>query len=281
MSLALPIQCYLSLTKPGILFGNSITAAAGFALAGHFDPFSFFTMLIGLNLIMASSCVLNNCIDVEADQKMARTKRRPLPLGLIETPNAILFAAALGCLGILFLYTNPLALTMALIGFLFYVGVYTPLKYRTEYGTAIGSIAGGIPPVVGYSAASHQLDGGALCLFLILVLWQMPHFYSIAIYRQDDYAAAKIPVLPVYRGMASAKIHIFLYTIAFLCITPSLFFLHYTKTLYLVVVLSVSLGWLILAVKGFYATNDRLWGRRMFLYSLFVINSFSIAIFIS
>ena len=118
----------------------------------------------------------------------------------------------LGLLGnfILFLYTNLLTVVVADIGFFVYVVLYSFWKCHTIYGTAIGSIAGAIPPVVGYCAVSNHFDIGALILFIMLVLWQMPHFFSIAMYHFNDYKAAEIPVLPVKKGALRTKIHMVL-----------------------------------------------------------------------
>lgn len=174
------IKTYYELTKPGIIFGNAVTTTAGFLLAskGDIDWWLFFATLIGLSLIIASACVFNNYIDREIDQKMTRTKNRALAKGLIPVQRAITFAICLGLIGVAFLdlYTNPLTLLVALTGFFVYVVVYGICKRRSVYGTLVGSIAGGVPPVVGYCAVSNQFDTGALLLFTTVALWQMPHF---------------------------------------------------------------------------------------------------------
>lgn len=273
---------YYLLTKPGIILGNLITVAAGFLLAskGDVNFGLFFATLIGLTFIMGSACVFNNYIDQEIDKKMERTKNRPLVTGLVSGYNAILFGIALGMAGglILFIYTNLLTLAVAGIGFFVYVVLYSLWKRHTIYGTAIGSIAGAVPPVVGYCAVSDHFDIGALILFLMLVLWQMPHFFSIAIYRFDDYAAANIPVLPVKKGALKTKIHMILYITGFICVAAMLTFFHYTGYLYLIVTLLFGLTWLGLCLKGFRSQDDKLWGRRMFRFSLLLIAAVSFVI---
>ena len=160
---------FLLLTKPGIIIGNLLTAIVGFNLAskGGFDGYLFISMIEGLAFVIASACVLNNIIDRELDKKMIRTQNRCLPKGVISPLVALIFASLLGILGVLILsvYTNGLTLIMALMGFIFYVLIYTFVKYKTSYGTLIGSIAGAIPPLVGYSAMTHRIDCGALILF--------------------------------------------------------------------------------------------------------------------
>ena len=162
---------------------------------------------------------------------------------------------------------------MAGIGFFVYVVLYSLWKCRTIYGTAIGSIAGAVPPVVGYCAVSNHFDIGALILFTMMVLWQMPHFFSIAMFHFDDYAAAKIPVLPVKKGMLRTKIHMVLYILGFIFTAIMLTFFNYTGYVYLIVTTSMGLAWLGLCLKGFKSDNDQLWGRHMFRLSLLMITS--------
>ncbi|MBS0621399.1 MAG: protoheme IX farnesyltransferase [Verrucomicrobia bacterium] len=273
---------YYLLTKPGIILGNLITVAAGFLLASTagIDVGLFFATLMGLAFIIASACVFNNFIDREVDKKMERTKKRPLAAGLISGNRAIVFAIFLGIIGnaLLLLFTNLLALLVADIGFFIYVLLYSLWKCRTIYGTAIGSIAGATPPVVGYCAVSGRFDLGAILLFAILVLWQMPHFFSIATYRLADYSSAAIPVLPVQKGMKRTKVHMVLYIAAFMVATLMLTLFHYTGYIYLAVTLCLGLAWLLLCLKGFQSTNDTVWGRKMFILSLVIITALCVVI---
>ncbi len=274
------IKTYYLLTKPGIIMGNLITTTAGFALAskGHFDLFLFLKVFLGLGFVIASACVFNNYIDRETDKKMARTKNRALVRGLISGKSALVFAALLGSLGIatLWLTTNLLAVSIAALGFFIYVALYSFWKTRTSYATAIGSISGALPPVIGYCAVSNQHDAGAFLLFLILVLWQMPHFFAIAMYRFDDYSAASIPVLPVKRGNQATKIRMLLYVIAFTIASLLLMVFGFTGYFYFAAAALMSLSWLWLSLKGFKADNDRLWARQMFRLSLVIITALSI-----
>jgi heme o synthase len=266
---------YYLLTKPGIILGNLITVGAGFLLAskGHIDLWLFFATLIGLTFIMASACVFNNYINRQVDKKMERTKNRALVTGLISERNAIIFAICLGIIGnlILFLYTNLLTVMVAGIGFFVYVILYSFWKCHTIYGTALGSIAGATPPVVGYCAVSNHFDLGALILFIIMILWQMPHFFAIAMYHFDDYVAGEIPVLPVIKGVLRTKIHMVIYIFGFIITASMLTFFNYTGYVYLIVTTGIGLAWLGLSLQGFKSTNDQLWGQNMFRLSLLVI----------
>jgi protoheme IX farnesyltransferase len=255
--------------------GNLITTVSGFALAsrGVIDGWLFLATLIGLGGIIASACVFNNYIDRDLDRKMTRTKHRALVKGLVSGRSAIFFAIVLGVLGIatLAIYTNLLAVFVAVIGFFIYVVLYSFWKTHTTYATAIGSIAGAIPPVVGYCAVSNQFDMGAALLFIILVLWQMPHFFSIAMYRLHDYTAASIPVMPVKKGSYATKVRMLVYIIGFMISTFLLLAFGYTGYAYLVTALVLGSAWIYLCVRGFKREDDVLWARQMFRLSLVVI----------
>ena len=274
------VNYYLLMTKPGIVIGNLITVAAGFLLAskGDLNTLLFVATMLGLALIMASGCVFNNYIDRFIDQKMDRTKNRVLAQGIISGLNAMAFGAVLLILGnyVLVKYTTVVALLVADFGFFVYVLCYSILKSKTVYGTAIGSVAGAVPPVVGYCAVSNQIDSGAFILFVIMVLWQMPHFFSIAIYRLQDYAQAAIPVLPLEKGITRTKIHMLLYIQAFIMAALALTFMGYTGYIYFGAVLILGLLWLGLCLTGFNHTNDTMWGCQMFRLSLLVITMISI-----
>jgi len=276
------IRAYYYLTKPGIIRGNAVVAAAGFLLAskGHINLLVLLATLVGLSLVIGSSCVFNNYIDRGIDAKMSRTKRRALVTQSISVRSAIIYAVILGLIGstVLALYTNLLTLGLALFGFFAYVVMYGIGKRRSVHGTVVGSISGALPPVVGYTAVTGRLDAGALILFLILVLWQMPHFYAIAIYRLDDYAAANIPVLPLAHGLRATKIQILVYIVAFILAAWSLSLFGYAGITYLVVSLALGAAWLALGLRGFNNANDNDWARKMFRFSLVVITGLCVMV---
>lgn len=268
-------QSYRLLTKPGIIMGNAITAVGGFALASKvsFDFSKLLITLAGLSLIIASAGVFNNYIDRSVDEKMARTKDRAFALKQVTYQRAMQFAIGLVLCGVaaLLFFVNPLTAAIALFGFIFYVAVYSFAKYHTSYATLIGSIAGSVPPLVGYASVTNSLDLGAWLLFSTVALWQMPHFFAIAIYRIDDYAKAAIPVLPIVKGIRSAKVQMVLYILAFIGVSSLLTVMHYTGYLYLIFTLLLGTGWLVLCLKGFSSKDDQGWAKSMFLYSLIVI----------
>jgi protoheme IX farnesyltransferase len=275
------IKQYLQVTKPGIIFGNLISVVGGFLLAskGVIDCPLFLATLVGVSLVVASGCVFNNYIDRDIDSIMERTKNRVLVKGLIDPKVSLIYASVLGIAGMLLLYVaaNPLAMWLAVIGFVIYVGVYSLyMKRKSVYGTLIGSLSGAAPPVIGYCAVTGQLDMGALILLLIFSLWQMPHSYAIAIFRFKDYQAANIPVLPVIKGISVTKNHIILYILAFMVATLMLTLSGYAGYKYLVVAAAVSVWWLGMALRGYKATNDSVWARKLFVFSIIAITSLSV-----
>jgi protoheme IX farnesyltransferase len=269
------IKSYYKITKPGIIYGNGLSAIAGFFLASPW-PVNlrlFIAMLIGLSLVIASACVFNNIYDREMDSKMERTKNRSLASGKIKPQNAVIFATVLLILGVLSLslFTNLYSLFAALSGFFVYVFLYTPLKNKTVYATLIGAVGGAAPPVVGYAAVANSIDLGAVIIFFILVFWQMPHFYAIGIRRMGDYKNAGTPILPIKEGIRKTKIHILLYMVLFMLVSVLLTFYKFTGYIYLGVIVLLSLNWLRLGFKGFKAVDDKLWAKKVFLFSLVIL----------
>lgn len=276
------VKAYTMLTKPGIIFGNVLTTAAGFFLAskGVMEPLLLLNTIVGLIFVVGSACAFNNCYDRAIDSVMKRTQKRALVTGEISLTKALIFATFLGLSGIGFLayFTNILTAFVGLVGFFVYLVPYAFWKYRSFYGTLVGSIAGAVPPVLGYTAVSNQFDLGAFLLFTIVFLWQMPHFFAIAIYRFDDYKAASIPVLPVEKGMYATKVQMFLYIIAFTFSVFLLSFAGYTGMFMVYLAALLGVAWLGLCWTGFNAKNDHVWAHQMFVFSLVAIMVFCFAI---
>ncbi|HEY2004196.1 MAG TPA: heme o synthase [Candidatus Saccharimonadia bacterium] len=274
------LKTYYRLTKPGIVYGNAVPAAGAFLLAsrGHPNLSLFAAMLVGLCLVIASACVFNNYLDRHIDARMARTQKRPLPLGAISIRNALIYGSVLGIAGfaILAVFTTWLAFLSALAGHVLYVAAYGYAKRRTPLGTEVGAIAGAAPPVVGYTAVTGHFDTAALLLFLILAFWQMPHFYAIAIYRLKDYKAAGLPVLPAVKSLRTTKIRLVLYMFAFVYASVALTTFRYTGFVYLLIVAIVDAIWLNLAFQGFKAPDDHKWARSLFRFSLIVLTTLSV-----
>ena len=280
MSVRVQVKALYALAKPGIIYGNALTTIGGFLLAskGHFNALLFVVTLIASSFVIASGCIFNNYFDREIDAKMKRTKNRALVTGSVSVLSALITAALLGIggIGLLAWYTNLLTVCIGLIGFIVYVVIYAIFKRRSTYGTLVGSIAGAVPPLAGYCAVTGRFDMGALILFLIVALWQMPHFYGIAMYRLNDYEAADIPVLPRKRGMHVTKVHSLIYLVLFMVCVVALTLFGFAGYTYLIVMLALSLWWLWIGLRRFKAENDIVWGRSLFRFSLIVITAFSV-----
>lgn len=278
---SLTLKKYYRLTKPGIVYGNALTVIGGFFLAskGHINLGLFAGTLFGVCLIMASACVFNNYVDRGLDEQMARTKKRALVTKEISERNALIFATILGLsgFGLLGIFTNLLTVLLGVIAIGMYVVVYGIAKRKTVYGTLVGSVPGALPPVAGYTAVTNSLDTAAILLFVIMVLWQMPHFYAIAMYRYKDYKAAGLPVLPVVKGMQITKIQIILYVIAFIIVSV-LLSANYTGISYLLVMAVVGGLWLVKGLRSFKTEKNEVWARGMFGFSLIVLLVFSVMI---
>lgn len=270
---------YYSLTKPGVLYGNVITGVAGFLLgAGYFGRFNivlFVATIVGMSLVIASACVLNNVLDQDIDAKMERTKRRAMAMGEVANASAIIFSAVLGVLGIIILavWVNSLVVAIGVFGFVVYVWLYGALSKRLSiHGTLVGSISGAMPVLAGYVAVADRLDVAALLVFLMLFFWQFPEFYSIAIYRKKEYARAKIPVMSVVKGVVSTKRQIFVYTVLFTVSSLLLTIAGYAGWIYFVVMALVNIYWIRIGLSGLSKNIDSdAWAHKMFHSSLIVL----------
>lgn len=194
---------YLELTKPRITLMVILTALVGFLLASSNGPINVILLihaLLGTGLVAAGASALNMVLEWEADSRMRRTERRPIPSGKLSLGQAILFGIILAATGILYLFlsVNFLTALLAMISLGLYLMVYTPLKRKTPLCTIIGAIPGAIPPVMGWTAMTNSIEFTALWLFAILFLWQLPHFLAIAWLYRQDYARGGFSLLPLY-----------------------------------------------------------------------------------
>lgn len=192
---------YLALTKPRLMTMVVITAAAGFYLGapGAIPAALFIHAMIGTALAAGGALALNQYLERDLDACMARTRRRPLPAGRVQPLPALLFGGALTVVGLgqLLLAVNPLACAVTAVTSVVYLFIYTPLKRVTPLCTIVGAVPGALPPVTGWVAARGEFGDGALVLFAILFLWQIPHSLAIARLYVDQYAAAGFRLLPV------------------------------------------------------------------------------------
>lgn len=271
-------RAYYLLTKPGIVYSNVMTAAAGYLLASvwHIQVWQCAGLLVGTGLVIASACVCNNYIDRAIDQKMARTRKRALAAGTIRPAQAFGFALLLAAGGFgALLLTNWFVEALGIGAFISYVILYGFAKRRTKHGTLVGTLPGAASLVAGYIAVTGTFDLIAALLFAVMVVWQMPHFYAIAMRRIDDYRAAGLPVWPVKEGMLSTKRFIMFYVVLFLITNTVLAVYGHLGIIYLVGIDGIAGYWLLRGTKGLEAADDRTWAGGMFGLSLLVLLSLS------
>ena len=220
-----PWRDYVTLTKPRIMSLLLVTGAAGTFVGaqGAPSPGIFAAAMAGLALACGGASALNHLLDADIDRLMgSRTEKRPVAAGRVPPARALEFGLTLSALSFVLLAStvNVLTAVLALVGNLFYVLVYTRwLKRSTPQNIVIGGAAGAVPPLVGYAATSGDLGLPAVWLFLIVFLWTPPHFWALALLIKENYAAARVPMLPVVRGDAETTRQILLYSVGMVAFT--------------------------------------------------------------
>ncbi len=201
---SLPWRDYAELTKPRLNTLVLITTAVGFAMGVGSRPLESVVVLghtlMGTALCAGAGSVLNQWFERDTDRLMARTARRPLPDRRMNPAAALRFGALLAILGVTqlaWLAERPLAALIAFTTLITYALIYTPMKRVSSTATLIGAVPGALPPLIGWAAATESVDARGLTLFLLMFIWQMPHFLAIAWFYRDEYALAGIPVMPV------------------------------------------------------------------------------------
>jgi protoheme IX farnesyltransferase len=188
------IADFVELTKPGITFIVLISTLVGFYMGvrDRLDFLLLFHSILGTGLVAGGASALNQYLERDLDARMMRTRKRPLPDGRLLPNEALIFSAVIAAAGIgyLMFFVNVLTGILGAATLAGYVLIYTPLKTRTRFCTLIGAFPGAAPPVMGWTAARGEMDAGALSLFAIQFLWQMPHFFAIAWIFTEDYARA-------------------------------------------------------------------------------------------
>ncbi|MDM5225054.1 heme o synthase [Cytobacillus sp. NJ13] len=271
-----PLSKILALTvKTGIIKSNLIPMFAGLTLALYTYDFGLLEKLpeillafIGSSLVMGAAGAFNNLYDRDIDSIMKRTQSRPTVTGEIKPKQVLWLGAFMSVFGILALaFTTPLAGFLGFLGLFFYVVPYTMWsKRRTIYNTEIGSISGAMPPLIGWAAIHPDITHPAILgLFIITVIWQMPHFYAIAIRKHDEYKAANVPMLPVVKGVRRTYIQTNIYLIILIGIS---FLLGSLSTGLMLVALLLGIAWLALSVYGYKRMDPEKWAKSLFIFSL-------------
>ncbi|MBA3479111.1 MAG: protoheme IX farnesyltransferase [Lautropia sp.] len=230
---------YLQLTKPRVVLLAVFCAIIGMFLAT--DAMVPWTVLMsgtaGITLLAASGFVLNCLIERHVDAQMLRTAHRGSARGEISMGAGLVFATVLGCSGslLLYLFVNPLTMWLTIATFVAYALVYTVLlKPRTPQNIVIGGASGAMPPVLGWAAVTNDVTAPALVLFLIIFVWTPPHFWSLALYRVEDYRRSCLPMLPVTHGSAFTRLNVLLYTVMLVVVTLLPYLIGMSGEFYLV-----------------------------------------------
>ena len=233
------LAAFLELTKPRIAFMLVLTSAAGFYLGttGNFDFVLFINSVIGITLLAFGVATLNQFIERRTDALMERTAQRPLPTNKVSPAEALIFGLILTVSAEIYLafLVNVLTAGLGLIVIVGYVLLYTPLKTRTSASTAIGAIPGAMPPLMGWTSASNEITLGAWILFAMLFLWQFPHFLAIAWMYKEQYAKARILMLPVVEPAGKiTAVQIVAFTLMLLPVSLAPFFFGVSGVVYLI-----------------------------------------------
>lgn len=215
---------YKELTKPNVVLLMILTSAVGMFMAvpGMVPLRVLILGNLGIALCAGAAAAVNHLVDQRVDQRMARTRNRPLAKGRVDGTQAAVFALVIGGLGmaILMVFINALTAWLTLASLVGYAFVYTMfLKRATPQNIVIGGLAGAAPPLLGWTAVTGEIHGHGLLLVLIIFAWTPPHFWALAIARREEYALVDIPMLPVTHGVAFTKLHILLYTVIMFLIT--------------------------------------------------------------
>ncbi|MGE7122530.1 heme o synthase [Peribacillus sp. NPDC046944] len=266
---------WAQVVKTGIIKSNLIPMIAGLMLALYTYQYSFVDNVwnvvfafLGTAAVIAAAGAFNNIYDRDIDAIMARTKVRPTVTGAISIKKVLVAAILLLVIGLVLLYlTSPLASLLGFLGVFFYVVPYTMwTKRHTIWNTEVGSISGAMPPLIGWASVAPDIWHPACwALFLIMVIWQMPHFYAIAIRKEKDYAAANIPMLPVVKSRKRTYIQTNFYLV--LLVLSSFLFLPLSLGLTLISLI-LGLIWLGLSLFGQRKNELKVWANKMFIFSL-------------
>jgi protoheme IX farnesyltransferase len=277
---------FVALMKPRVMVLAVFTAIVGLAIApGHRNPLLAAIAILGIAVGAGAAGVLNMWYDADIDAVMARTARRPIPRGRISRTEALVFGLVLagGAVTTLALATNILAAALLAFAIFFYITVYTAwLKRRTPQNIVIGGAAGALPPAIGWAAATGEIGFEALILFLIIFLWTPPHFWALSLNRSDDYARARIPMLPIVAGRAATTRQIVIYSVLLVPISMLPWALGFAGTIYGVTAAASGPMFVVLALRLRRASPaDRRPAHRLFAFSIVYLFALFAALLVS
>jgi len=268
------VKDYISLLKPGVMSLVVFTGVAGMVLApGHINLFQQFLTLLCIALGSGAGGAMNMWYDRDIDAIMTRTKKRPVPAGRIAPDDALAFGLFLAALSVMLmgLALNWVAASLLAFAIFFYVVIYTMwLKRSTPQNIVIGGAAGAFPPMIGWAAVTGDVSLQSILLFAIIFLWTPPHFWALALYKNEDYKRAGVPMMPVVAGPTKTKWQMAFYTVALLAVTLSLPLLHMAGVFY--AISAAILGGVFLYHIGrvLRDSTDK-WPRKTFAFSIYYL----------
>jgi heme o synthase len=270
---AMRLSAFLALMKPRVMLLAVFTALVGLVIApGHLDPLLGFIAVLAIAAGAGAAGVLNMWYDADIDAVMTRTARRPIPRGTISRAEALAFGLVLACgaVAVLALALNVKAAALLAFAIFFYVVVYTAwLKRQTPQNIVIGGAAGALPPVIGWAAATGEVDLEPLILFLIIFLWTPPHFWALSLNRSDEYARAGVPMLPVVAGRVATTRQILIYSVLLVPISVLPWALGFGGMIYAATAAICGVIFVVLAFRLHRSSDaDRRDASRLFAFSI-------------
>jgi len=278
------LRQFYQLTKPRVVALIVFCAVIGMFLATpRMVPIGLLVAAtVGIWLVAGAAAAVNCLLEQTIDAVMMRTRSRPLPRGELTSLQTLVFAGVLGGVGlwVLYRYVNPLTMWLTFGTFVGYAIVYTVLlKPLTPQNIVIGGASGAMPPVLGWAAVAGQVTPEALLLFLIIFAWTPPHFWSLALYRTEDYARAGLPMLPVTHGRRFTVLYVLLYTMILLACSLLPFAYGMSGWIYLASALVLGGMFLRFAVRMYLAYSDAL-ARRTFRFSIVYLSALFAALLV-
>jgi protoheme IX farnesyltransferase len=271
-TLAQRARAYYALTKPRVVSLIVFTAIIGMLLAtpGMVPPQILLAGTVGIALVAGAAAAVNCLVERRIDATMQRTRARPLPRGELTPLQTLVFSGVIGGAGLWILahYTNLLTMWLTLATFVGYAIIYTVvLKPATPQNIVIGGASGAMPPMLGWAAVTGEVSTEAALLFLIIFAWTPPHFWSLALYRTEEYARSGLPMLPVTHGKEYTRLQVLLYTIILFGASLMPFAIGMSGFLYLISAAALGGMFLFLAVRIYVAYSDAL-AQRTFRFSI-------------
>ena len=265
-------RAFYALTKPRVVSLIVFTAVIGMFLAtpGIVPVEILLAATAGIALVAGAAAAVNCLVEQKIDAVMSRTRWRPLPQGELSAAQTLVFAGALGGIGLwlLFHFVNALTMWLTLATFVGYAIVYTViLKPATPQNIVIGGASGAMPPVLGWAAATGEVTVEAMLLFLIIFAWTPPHFWALALYRTEDYARAGVPMLPVTHGKPYTRLQVLLYTLILFAVSLMPYVIGMSGLAYLAAATVLGGIFVAYALRIYFAYSDAV-AQKTFRYSI-------------